>query len=198
MKPYAEACERNQEPILGVLKDEFASARCVLEIGSGTGQHAVYFGRALPHLVWQTSELPANHPGIRAWLDEARLPNVRPPLALDVTAEWPDIAFDAVFSANTAHIMSWQAVCAMFAAVGQRLPAGGRFVLYGPFSEQGRHTSESNARFDEWLRQRDPLSGVRDIVDLDRTASASGLVRRGRYQMPANNQIVVWERRATG
>lgn len=194
MKPYAEACERNQEPILGVLKDEFASASCVLEIGSGTGQHAVYFARALPHLVWQTSDLPANHPGIGAWLEEAGLPNVRPPLALDVTADWPEVAFDAVFSANTAHIMSWQAVCAMFAGVGERLPAGGRFVLYGPFSEHGRHTSDSNAAFDKWLRKRDPLSGVRDIIELDRTASASGLVLRNRHPMPANNQIVVWQR----
>lgn len=194
MKPYAEACERNQQPILDVLLTEFAAVRHVLEIGSGTGQHAVFFGRAMPHLVWQTSDLSENHASIRAWIDEAGLANVRPPLALDVLGEWPELEFDAVFSANTAHIMSWPAVTAMFAGVGRRLPPGGLLALYGPFSEGGQQVSASNTAFDQWLRVRDPESGIRDIEALDTLAQSHGLVFCRKYIMPANNRILVWQR----
>ena len=192
MKPYSEACERNQQPILEVLLKEFASARTVLEIGSGTGQHAVYFGRAMPQLVWQPSDLPENLAGIAAWLQEAQLTNVRAPIVLDVQGAWPDLEFDHAFSANTAHIMSWPAVCAMFEQLGRRLPPGGRFALYGPFSEGGHHVSESNARFDQWLRARDPASGVRDLEDLKALAARHGLALLGLYPMPANNRILIW------
>ncbi|HEX5514278.1 MAG TPA: DUF938 domain-containing protein [Gammaproteobacteria bacterium] len=194
MKPYAEACERNQQPILDVLLTEFAAVHHVLEIGSGTGQHAVFFGRAMPHLVWQTSDLSENHAGIRAWVEGAGLVNVRLPLVLDVLGEWPEPGFDAVFSANTAHIMSWPAVTAMFAGVGQRLPPGGLLALYGPFSESGRQVSASNAAFDQWLRARDPASGIRDIEALDALARSAGLVFRRKHLMPANNRILVWQR----
>lgn len=195
MKPYAEACERNKRPILEVLIHEFADARRVLEIGSGTGQHAAFFGPALPRLICQTSDLAVNHAGIRAWLAEAAAPNVREPLLLDVLGPWPDWPFDAVFSANTAHIMSWRAVTAMFVQIGRRLPAGGRFVLYGPFSYGGRHTSPSNAEFDRMLRARDPASGVRDLEALQALADTSGLELRRDHAMPANNRLLVWERR---
>lgn len=197
MKPFSDACERNQQPILEVLLAEFANAKRVLEIGSGTGQHAVHFGRAMPQLLWQTSDLPEHHAGIKAWLQEAELRNVLPPLALDVQGGWPaGLEFDHAFSANTAHIMSWPAVCAMFTELGRRLPVGGRFVLYGPFSEDGRQISSSNAAFDQWLRARDPASGIRDRDDLKALGQMHGLEFLRMHHMPANNRILVWEKAA--
>lgn len=195
MKPYAESCDQNRDPILAVLRGEFADCRSILEIGSGTGQHAVYFARHLPHLDWQTSDCRECHPGIQAWLEAAALPNVRPPLALDVRLDaWPDCAFDGVFSANTVHIMAWEEVEMMFAGIGRVLAPGGRFCLYGPFNYQGRYTSDSNARFDAWLKARDPRSGVRNFEDLDALARAAGLRLPRDHAMPANNRILVWEK----
>ena len=195
MKPYAESCDQNRDPILAVLRGEFADCRSILEIGSGTGQHAVYFARHLPHLDWQTSDCREYHPGIQAWLEEAALPNVRPPLALDVRLDaWPDCAFDGVFSANTVHIMGWEEVESMFAGIGRVLAPGGRFCLYGPFNYLGRYTSDSNARFDAWLKARDPRSGVRHFEDLDALARAAGLQLLRDHAMPANNRILVWEK----
>jgi SAM-dependent methyltransferase len=195
MKPYAESCEQNRAPILAVLREAFADRRRVLEIASGTGQHAVYFGQALPHLAWQTSELPENHAGIRAWLDEARLANVLPPLALDVNAvDWPVAGVDAVFNANTVHIIAWLAVERMFAGIGRVLEAGGIVCLYGPFNYGGEFTSESNARFDVWLKSRDPNSGVRDFEALDRLAEAQGLRLERDVAMPSNNRTLIWRR----
>jgi cyclopropane fatty-acyl-phospholipid synthase-like methyltransferase len=192
--PLSAACERNKAPILDVLRVELASARDVLEIGSGTGQHAVFFAASLPHLVWHTSDRVENHESIRAWIDAEGTDNVRPPLALDVAHAWPDRRFDAVFSANTAHIMSWPDVCAMFAGVGRVLAVGGCFLLYGPFSYDGRHTSASNADFDRMLRGRDPASGIRDAAAIDREAVAAGMHRTADYAMPANNRILAWRK----
>ena len=195
MKPYAESCDQNRDPILAVLRTEFVTCHSILEIGSGTGQHAVYFARHLPHLDWQTSDRGEHHPGILAWLEDAALPNVRPPLALDVLRDpWPDTGFDGVFSANTAHIMGWDAVERMFAGIGGVLTRGGRFCLYGPFNYQGRYTSESNARFDAWLKARDPQSGVRDFADLDALARTAGMHLLRDHAMPANNRTLVWEK----
>lgn len=195
MKPFAESCEENKRPILDVLRIEFAGVKRVLEIGSGTGQHAVYFAEHLPHLVWQTSDVIDYHAGIQAWLGEARLPNVRAPLTLDVRRDaWPAERFNGVFSANTTHIMGWPEVEAMFAGIGLTLEAGGRFCLYGPFNYGGKFTTESNARFDQWLKARDPGSGVRDFEDLDRLARAAGLRLYRDYAMPANNRTLVWVR----
>jgi len=196
MKPYAESCEQNRAPIQAILEDVFADRRQVLEIASGTGQHAVYFAQAMPHLTWQTSELPENHAGIQAWLDEAQLPNVLPPLAIDVTsASWPlRTAFDAVFNANTVHIVAWPAVESMFAGIGQALAQGGILYLYGPFNYGGNFTSESNARFDVWLKNRDPRSGVRDFEAIDRLAAAQGLTLLRDVAMPANNRSLVWQK----
>lgn len=194
-KPYAESCEQNRDPILAVLREALAERKRVLEIASGTGQHAVYFGAALPHLTWQTSELPANHAGIQAWLDEAGLANVLPPLALDVNAPvWPVAAVDAVFNANTVHIVAWPAVERMFAGIGRVLEAGGLLCLYGPFNYGGAFTSESNARFDVWLKGRDPASGVRDFEALDRLAEAQGMRLARDIEMPANNRTLIWRR----
>lgn len=195
MKPYSESCDQNRDPILSVIQPSFAELTRVLEIGSGTGQHAVYFAAAMPHLTWHTSDCLEYHDGIRLWLEEAALPNVRPPLQLDVARSvWPSLDVEAVFSANTAHIMHWPEVEAMFAGVGGLLPAGGLFALYGPFNYQGRFTSDSNARFDGWLKQRDPAMGVRDFEALDRLANAAGMALMQDFEMPANNRILCWRR----
>ena len=195
-KPYSQSCENNKEPILEVLKRVFARARRVLEIGSGTGQHAVYFAPNLPHLEWYTSDVRENLAGIRLWIEEQPSENLFPPTVLDVNAsEWPIDDFDAVFSANTAHIMYWPDVEAMFRGVAKYLPFGGRFALYGPFSYHGVHTSESNVRFDQSLRARDPGMGVRDMDALEELADKGGLVLLEDNEMPANNRTLVWEKR---
>ena len=196
-KPYSEACDENKVPILAVIGPLFKDAGTLLEVGTGTGQHAAFFAAALPRLTWQTSDIPAHLPGIRLWLDEAGLPNLPPPLALDVTADWPAGPFDGVFSANTAHIMSEPEVAAMFRGVGRVLTPGGRFALYGPFSVGGRHRSGSNARFDAWLRERDPRMGVRDLDHLRRLGEESGLELVEDVPMPVNNQTLIWKRVAS-
>ncbi|MBN8772696.1 MAG: DUF938 domain-containing protein [Thiobacillus sp.] len=183
-KLFSESCVQNRAPILAVLREVFADRRRVLEIGSGTGQHAVYFAPELPHLLWQTADVPAHHACIRAWLDEAALPNALPPLALDVNdTAWHSDRYDAVFSANTLHIMGWPEVERFFAGVGKVL------VNYN-----GRYTSESNARFDAWLKARDPASGVRDFETVDALARAQGLVLHRDIAMPANNRMLVWRK----
>lgn len=192
-KPYSESCEQNKAPIAQVLQTIFADRQAVLEIGSGTGQHAVYFGSLFPHLHWHTSDLSVYHAGIRAWLAEAMLANVHPPLDLDVTqTPWPTLAVDAVYSANTAHIMGWPQVQAMFAGVAKLLPVAGLFALYGPFNYGGQFTSASNARFEQWLRERDPVSGIRDFEALDALARAHGMTLDADYAMPVNNHFLVW------
>jgi len=195
MKPFSEACEQNKQPILAVLQQHFAGIQSVLEIGSGTGQHAVFFASQLPHVRWLTSEVAELHGGIRAWLDEARLPNVLAPLELDVNQSvWPVDRVDAIFSANTVHIMDWPSVENMFAGIGRILQSQGVFCLYGPFNYQGRYTSESNARFDMWLKQRDPRSGIRDFEALNTLARQHGMTLHADHAMPANNRTLVWEK----
>ena len=194
-KPFSEAAERNALPILEVLRRELKECSRVLEIGSGTGQHAVHFAAALPYLVWQTSDREENHPAINAWLRDADLGNVRAPLSLDVQrAEIEPQAYDAVYSANTAHIMSYAAVVDMFSKIGEALGPDGVFCLYGPFLLQGNFTSPSNAQFDAGLRARDPLMGIRDLDALDELATSSGLRRSDLYALPANNMLAVWRR----
>ena len=195
MPPHSPASERNKRAILEVLRMEFRDARHVLEIGSGTGQHAVFFAQELPHLTWQPSDVPDSHDAIRGRLDENAPSNVKPPLVLDVEhAEPPANGFDAAFSANTAHIMGIRAVQRMFALVGRILAAGGRFCLYGPFNFDGEFSSESNARFDASLRQRKATMGIRDLSDLDQFAKDAGLSRVRLYAMPAMNYIAVWQK----
>jgi SAM-dependent methyltransferase len=186
MKPYSEACERNRAPILAILKRVFSDRKRVLEIGSGTGQHAAYFAPALPHLAWQASDVAENLPGIREWVSHP------PPIELDVNKDWPALSVDAVFSANTCHIMSWPQVERMFSGVGRLLPPGGVFALYGPFKYHGKHTSESNARFDAMLRRNDPASGLRDFDDVFALAKRAGLYLGEDNAMPANNRMLIW------
>lgn len=194
IKSFAPACERNRDPILAVLRTQFAERRSVLEVGSGTGQHAVYFAEAMPWLVWQCADLAPQLPDIRRWLDDARLPNTPPPIALDVCGTWPDGTYDAVFSANTLHIMSAPAVEAFFAGVGRVLAPSGRLVVYGPFNAGGHYTSESNRDFDAWLKARDPASGIRDIETVQALAARAGLHAIDDVAMPANNRCLVWQR----
>ena len=194
-KPFSESSVQNCEPILAVLRVEFADCAKVLEIGSGTGQHAVYFGAELPHLHWQTGDLPRHHAGIRMWLDEAGLPNVLPPLTLDVNDNgWHTGRYDGVFSANTLHIMSWPEVKKFFTGVGKVMQPGGTLAVYGPFNYNGQFTSESNARFDAWLKDRAPASGVRDFGAVDALAQAQGLSLQRDIAMPANNRTLVWNK----
>ena len=192
-RPYSESCAQNREPILAVLRRFLGDSRQLLEIGSGTGQHAVYFAPAFPELQWQTSDRVANHAGIAAWLDVHPEPNLLPPLPLDVSTDrWPDGEYDAVFSANTAHIMHEAEVAAMFAGVGRVLSSGGRFLLYGPFNIGGRYTAPSNERFDQWLRSQDPDMGVRDLDWLSELAAGAGLRLHEVVDMPADNKTLVW------
>jgi cyclopropane fatty-acyl-phospholipid synthase-like methyltransferase len=194
-KPFSESCVQNREPILAVLRVVFADRSHVLEIGSGTGQHAVYFGAELLHLRWQTADVTPHHAGVRLWLAEAALPNVLPPLALDVNqTAWHSGRYDAVFSANTLHIMSWPEVEQFFAGVGEVLEPGGVLAVYGPFNYNGAFTSDSNARFDAWLKARDPASGVRDFEAVDALARAQGLILQQDFEMPANNRTLVWRK----
>jgi SAM-dependent methyltransferase len=195
MKTVAESCERNKQSILEVLKPAFSDRTAVLEVGSGTGQHAVHFGEGMPHLTWQTSDLPANHPGIQAWLDEASLSNVLPPLALDVRGQdWPIEKVDAIFTANTLHIVSWEAVQAFFDGVGRVLEPEGLLAIYGPFNYGGNFSSESNAKFDIWLKDRDPVSGIRDFEAIEALAMGVSLELVHDFAMPANNRILLWRK----
>jgi len=195
MKPYAESCDQNSDPILVVIEPLFRDRQRVLEVGSGTGQHAVYFAQRMPHLTWYATDRLESHAGIRAWLEEARLPNLEGPVELDVRQPiWPKLKVDTVFSANTAHIMSWEEVVAFFDGVARLLAANGLFCLYGPFNYGGRYTSESNERFDRWLHQRDPQSGIKDFDDLDRMARQAGMGLQEDYEMPVNNRILCWRK----
>lgn len=194
-RPDSPATWRNREAILEVLAGELATCERVLEIGSGTGQHAVFLGNAMPHLTWQTSDRTQNHAGIRAWLESDGTPNVLPPTELDVLEiARIDNDYDAVFSANTAHIMGMPAVRRMFALVGEALNGGGIFCLYGPFNVDGEFTSNSNRQFDESLRSQDPSMGIRELSELDALAQSAGMSRLRQYAMPSNNMIIVWQK----
>jgi len=193
-KPNAPACERNREPILDVLRECFSDRKQVLEVGSGTGQHAVFFAAAMPWLTWQTADLAENLPGIRLWLEEARLPNLPPPLELAAGGPWPDKRYDAVFSANTLHIMGWPDVQKLFAGLDGVMAKDAVLAVYGPFNYGGEFTSDSNAEFDVWLKQRSPESGIRDFEAVDALAESIGLKLIGHHVMPANNRTLVWKR----
>jgi cyclopropane fatty-acyl-phospholipid synthase-like methyltransferase len=193
-KPFAPSCERNQGPILEVVQRHLGGTRRVLEVGSGTGQHAVHFAAAMPWLAWQCSDRADNLPGIAQWLDEAALPNTLPAIELDVDRAWPRSTFDAVFTANSLHIMGWRQVEAFFAGVAKVLEQDGLLIVYGPFNYGGEFTSDSNRAFEQWLKDRDPASGIRDIEAVDALARGIGLVMVEDNAMPANNRGIVWRR----
>jgi SAM-dependent methyltransferase len=196
MLPHSEACERNKGPILAVLAEILPSACSVLEIGSGTGQHAVHFTRSLRGVTWQPTDVPELLPGLAMRVEQEGGPNLRPPLALDVRQpRWPVDAADAVYTANTFHIMSWPEVESTLRGLARLLPAGGLFIVYGPFRHAGRRTAPSNEEFDRALRARDPASGIRDFEDVDRLLGELGLELQRDYDMPANNRLISWRRR---
>lgn len=193
MLPFSDACERNKEPILEVLREVFDDRRRVVEIGAGTGQHAVHFARNLPHLAWQPTDRPEHFAGLAARIAAEGPPNLAAPIELDVLREpWPTLTGDAVFSANTLHIMSWQAVAALFAGLRRLLPEGGVLAIYGPFRYGGDRTAPSNAAFDAMLRERDPDSGLRDFDAVNALAVSAGFQLQADHAMPANNQLLVW------
>lgn len=195
MKPFAESSEQNKLPILEVLKRSFKNTSSVLEIGSGTGQHAVFYAEQFPDLTWYASDQPDYLSGIQMWINESEVNNISGPLLLDVNqSSWPVKHVDGVFSANTVHIMSWHSVQNMFSGVGEVLISDGVFCLYGPFNYNGKFTSESNARFDLWLKQRDSLSGVRDFEALQNLAKTAGMTLVEDNEMPANNRLLVWKK----
>ena len=194
-KPFSPSCERNRAPILAVLREAFADRRDVLEIGSGTGQHAVHFAAAMPWLDWQCSDVADNLPGIRAWLADAALPNTPPPLQLDLARpQRLPRCFDALFSANTLHIIGWPLVESLFAGLHRWLQPSASVVVYGPFNYRGTYTSDSNREFDGWLKARDPRSGIRDFEAVDALARAAGLALVDDIAMPANNRCLTWRR----
>jgi len=193
-KPSAPSCERNRDVILDVLRTCFADRRRVLEIGSGTGQHAVHFAAAMPWLTWQCSDRAEGLPGIRMWLDEAALPNTPAPVELDVAGRWPSHDFDAVFSANTLHIMSWDEVELLFDHLASVTTEDAVLAIYGPFNYQGRYTSESNAAFDDWLQARGKHMRIRDAEAVDALAEVAGFDLIDDIAMPANNRTRIWQR----
>lgn len=199
LQPLSEACERNKGPILRILTEAFAHTRSVLEIGSGTGQHAVYFAANLAHLSWQPSDTRDYLPGLRERIRSQGGPNVQEPIELDVrTQPWSAGHVDGLFSANTLHIMSWSAVQDLFHGLAGVLEDSAVVCIYGPFRYGDRYTSASNAAFDEFLRSRDPDSGIRDFEAVDALARSAGLELLADHAMPANNQTLVWGKRARG
>jgi trans-aconitate methyltransferase len=194
-KPFAPACERNRQPILDQLQTIFAEVDSVLEIGSGTGQHAVFFAQHLPHLQWQPSDRAENLAGIAAWCSEVQLPNLRMPIELDIDKPWPLQTVAAVFTANTLHIMNWRQVQIFFKELARHMVGGSVLAVYGPFNYNGRYTSESNAQFDQWLKMQSPYSAIRDFEAVDALAKGAGLTLVADQEMPANNRLLHWVKR---
>ena len=193
MKQFAPSCDQNKDEILAVLQEALPPSGSVLEIGSGTGQHAVYFAARLPHLIWQPTDLPANLPSIRAWCAEASLTNVRPPLELDLlTSPWPVESAHAVVCINTTHIVSWSGVENLFAAAGRVLAPGGVLYVYGAYRYATRPLEPSNEKFDRWLKSRDAVSGVRDFEAVNALAQRHGLQLTADRAMPGNNRSIWW------
>jgi trans-aconitate methyltransferase len=195
-KPFSAACERNRDPILAVLMPHFSDRRNAFEIGSGTGQHAAHFAAALPQLTWQTSDRDENLAGIALWLAEAALPNTPAPIEFDVNGVWPIARYDALFSANTLHIMSWPEVQALFKGLPNIATPDCKLAIYGPFNYDGKFTSDSNRDFDASLRQRSAHMGIRDIADVNALAKHAGFAMIDDVEMPANNRCLVWQRQA--
>jgi len=191
-KPFAPACERNCQPILDHLQTILAGVDNVLEVGSGTGQHAVFFAQHLPHLQWQPSDRAENLAGIAAWCSDVQLPNLRMPIELDIDKPWPVKTAAAIFTANTLHIMNWRQVQIFFMELAQHLMAGGVLAIYGPFNYNGRYTSDSNAQFDKWLKLQSPYSAIRDFEAVDALAKSAGLTLVEDHAMPANNRLLHW------
>jgi cyclopropane fatty-acyl-phospholipid synthase-like methyltransferase len=197
-KPFSQACENNKDPILQIIRAVFSQPTTVWEIGSGTGQHGCYFAKHLPHIIWQPTDRAENLNGIRLWQDSAQQANLLPPIKLDVCDQpWPCDTMDAVFTANTLHIMSQEQVSIFFAKLATHLTQKAVLCIYGPFNYQGAYTSDSNARFDQWLKDRDPASGIKHIEDILQLATQAGLELVSDFAMPANNRLLVLQSHTT-
>lgn len=199
-KPFSQACENNREPIFNILAPLFQHQHRILEVGSGTGQHAVYMAPKMPQLQWQTSDLPENIAGINRWIDAEQADNVLRPFELDINSNWPNAellsGFDGLYSANTLHIMPWPTAQKFIAGLAD-MPSGAVVTIYGPFKYQGEFTSASNARFEQWLKQQEPHRGIRDFEQVNALAEQAGLELLADHNMPANNQLLVWRKAAT-
>lgn len=195
-KPYSPACERNQGPILEVLKQTILpSDRRLLEVGAGTGQHSVFMAPHFPQLEWFPTDLGGSLFGMKKWIDEARIPNLQKPIKLDVAKDdFPKLKFDVVFTANTLHIMHWKDCKSFMKLLGHRLREGSRAVIYGPFKYNGEFTSPSNAEFDLGLKAQDPLRGIRAFEDVNSNMIKNGFELTHDYEMPANNRMLVYSR----
>jgi len=194
-KPFSQACENNKGPILNVLKSAFADIDQVLEIGTGTGQHAVFFAEHLTHLSWQPTDVAQHLSGINLWLKDAQLSNINSPIALNVLDEiWPVASTKAVFTANTLHIMGKPEVVRFFEKLAKVLMPAGKFCCYGPFNYGGQFSSESNARFNDWLYQQSPKSAIRDFEWIESLAHEVGLKLVEDHEMPANNRLLEWQK----
>jgi cyclopropane fatty-acyl-phospholipid synthase-like methyltransferase len=195
-KPYSEACERNRQPILEVLQKVITTKdQRLLEVGTGTGQHAVYFAPRFPWMEWHPTDLTENIAGMSLWFSEAKIPSIQKPVRLDVSKDdFPKLKFDVVYTANTLHIMSWKSAKSFFKLLGNRLREGSRAIFYGPFKYNGEHTSESNAQFELSLKERDPESGIRNFEDVKRAMEKSGFYLVEDFAMPANNRTLVFQR----
>jgi len=195
-KPFSQACENNKDAILQVIKTVFCQPTTVWEIGSGTGQHACYFAEHLPHLEWQPTDRNENIPGIGLWREEAQLVNLKPPLTLDVTdVLWPCRSIEALFTANTLHIMSWEDVQIFFKRLIDYLSPKAFICIYGPFNYNGAYTSDSNAAFDQWLKSQNKLSGIKNFEDIVLLSASSGFSLLNDIAMPANNRLLVLQNR---
>lgn len=197
MKQTAPAAARNREPIAEVLRQELPDKGLVLEIAAGTGEHAVHFAAAFPALQWQPTDPDASAlQSIAAWREEAGLPNLRAPLALDAASvDWPVSAADAMVCINMIHISPWTSAEGLFAGAARLLGQGAPLVLYGPYLEDAVETAPSNIAFDQWLKDKDPRFGIRRIEDVDALAAGSGFARTGRAAMPANNLALTYRKR---
>lgn len=195
-KPYSAACDRNKDAILENLNEIIlASDRRLLEIGSGTGQHAVYFAPHFPQLEWYPTDLAVNLSGMNIWFNEARVPNIQKPTRLDVSKDdFPKLKFDIVFTANTLHIMHWKDCKSFMKLLGKRLRENSRAIFYGPFKYKNEFTSESNAAFDSMLKEKDPLRGIRSFEDIQQNMIKNGFELIADYEMPANNRMLVFNR----
>lgn len=191
-RPFSESSEQNKTVIYEVIKPYLFNALKVLEIGSGTGQHAIHFASRVPGLVWQTSDLAENLGAIKAWIDDSQLSNLPEPLELDVSSSWLQETYDLIYSANTLHIMNQLQVEQFLLRCTACLKPEGHLIVYGAFNYEGKYTSQSNEQFDRWLKSRDSQSGLKDFEWTNKIASQSGLELISDTMMPANNRILIW------
>ncbi len=195
IRNFSQACKNNKQPILDILKTVLTGYSDVLEIGSGSGQHAIFFGSHLPNTQWHTTELPENLNALHQNINQYARENVTLPVSLDVSSHpWPHASASNIFSANTLHIMNWENVVHFFRGLGNVLSNNGYLCVYGPFRYNNNYTTESNARFDIWLKDRDPDSGIRDFEAVDQLAAKQDLRLIYDHAMPANNQFLIWQK----